>query len=309
MFIIRFDSRHQATTALLLTMLSITMLQGCVYKEPPPEKIDLIETLVLADSTLSEFSYDLYSPVMLPFLTDLGNRPFSSNILTQEQDVTITLPFVSMRPEAIVLQISPQEKSIGRGYLEVYLNDTKLGLIGVHEEISRQMIVIKQQTWIPLLNRILLKIPSGDTTIAVENLWLLKDKTVDIQDLEPGNRFTGWVAFPEEMNWVQSIFMAPESRLSFPLFLPAEKPVLHCEALADKGNDVFLELSLVTARAFGSDERLETEVLFKNADQWIPVKWDLTPRKGRHAILHIHNKSTSAVMFRDATIKSMTTIN
>ncbi len=284
----------------LLSVWLLLLCIGCVYQDPPPDVTDLEDRLFESRSSLSDFSYDLNSSLTLPFLTAFGRNPFASNIIDETTNMVFLLPLVPGRPDSMVLQISNETESPAA--MSIRLNDTVIGDLDMARGAVRARFRIDARHWDRTLNSIRVSVTDGFGSLRVDNVWLLFDDSLDPEGLEPGNRFTGLVLIPANDNWVQAIFMPSESSLSFPVFLPEPEAFVHLNILADDP-DAIIDMKLVTARAFRYDTPLESQIQIHGTEDWMPIRWDISERAGRHAALELTNRGRSAVLIRNLSIR------
>jgi hypothetical protein len=295
---VQFAFRRQS----LLIILAVLLVTGCVYEPPGPAEIELVERLAQTDTSLSYFSFDLNSSLMIPYLTAFGQNPFNSNIIHRGSDVQFTIPLSPIRPIALVLEIQSIETQSSNDYARVMLNDDDLGFIAISDQPQRKQFTLQPNTWNPSVNQITIHLPEGDTTGIVNQIWLIREPVDALPELETGNVFTGLATFPNEGIWQRGIYLSSGSSLSFPVFLPSEPAFLQFHALPDLSDDLNLSIDVITAGKFGEKYQIDTEIYFRKADRWMPVKWSITDLKGRHAALTFHNNGNTAVLIQDPVI-------
>lgn len=279
----------------------VLLCLGCIYREPPPTVTDLMDLLPGAQSSLPDFSFDLNSRLLLPFLTGFGRDLLASNVVDETSNMVLLLPLVSGRPAAIAFQIvSDTERQMG---IEVYLNEISIGTTRIESGTIRRKFVIERRDWDTMINSIRIAVTDGYGSLQVDNTWLLFDESEDLAGLEPGNRFTGFVMIPGTEEWEKSIFLPSETSIKFPVYLPDHSAFVHTSLLSDDLN-VQMDLQLITARRFGHEPPLTTQVSFRSIDAWTPIRWDISERAGRHGVLEIINRGQSAVLLKDLYIQS-----
>ncbi|GEM_PF-5723846 len=273
---------------------------GCVYQDPPPDVVELEDRLYQSRSSISDFSYDLNSSLVLPFLTAFGRNPFASNIIDEATNMVFLLPLIPGRPESIVFQISNESESSAG--ITIRMNDTVIGDMDIAPGAVRVQFRIDARHWDRTLNAIRASVTDGFGSLRIDNLWLLFDDSLDPEGLEPGNRFIGLVLIPSDENWIQAIFVPSESSISFPVFLPEPFAFVHLDILPDDP-DATIDMKLVTARAFLREVPLDSQIQIQAIDDWTPIRWDVTERTGRHASLEFTNRGKSAVLLRNLEIR------
>jgi hypothetical protein len=287
-----------------ISLLVFTLLTGagCVYEEPPADETYLVDLLTQSRSSLDFFSYDLGSTLMLPYLTEFGKKPLNTNIVTSDTDVTITLPFLPLRPTALALQIqSPEgteQKIVGR----VFFNGHDIGFMGLQESPARKLFTIKAQLWNSDINLIEIHFPGTRNSVIVDNLWVLENDHIPLPELDAGNAFTGYTVFPDSGMWENGIYLCPGSCLEFPVRLPLETAFFRSEVRSDLNSDIEIDLSLKTAKAFGSEKSIQTKAVFIKPEKWLLIKWDVSERSGRFAALSIFNRGSSAILLKNPLI-------
>lgn len=279
--------------------LIMTLIFGCVYQGPETTSVDLMERLSDCRSSLPDFSFDLNTPLMIPFLTGFGMDPFKSNIVSEGEDVEITIPFSPVRPEFLALEIQPVQSPRDSGYVRILLNEEDLGFIAVSGVPIRKQFRVRDNLWNTEINRITAHLPRGAYEARVNNLWLLTAESKDLQALQTGNIYTGLAVYPLRNDWQKGIFLASGSSLTFPVRLPRAGAHLCFSVYADGKTDLDLAIEATAAGKFGRKDRFRTEVSFREADRWIPVKWDISELSGRHVALQIENRGIAPILLQD----------
>ncbi len=300
----RTRSANPISCYLAYTFLFIisSCFSGCVYREPPPDKIELVRILHEAETSMRVFSFDLDSALMIPYITDFGKKPLSSNQVSYGNDVVFTIPFCPLRPRWFVIELRGEPTTSTRGFIRVYLNGKDIGFMGVPRGTSRKKFTFDPSDWIPEINIIKISAPDPETSVSVDNLWLIADSGVRTDALQDGNSFCGFAVFPENLAWESGIFLAPGASLTFPLHLPEKQSFFTCFTYSDQNADVLLNIELTTAKILSFEAPLKTQVAFKKPDQWLPVKWDISERAGRYAALKVTNNGATRVILKDAVI-------
>ena len=282
-----------------ICLAAMVLLVGCMYQEPPPDEVDLLSYLPQSKSSLEVFSYDMGSTVMMPFLNDFGRLPFRDNMLSSGSDLTVTFPFVPMRPQAVTIQMSSDLAVSSASSIRIKLNDADLGVITVQGDGVRKSFTLEKSLWQASVNRLQFSLSPGQSPVLVENVWLTESSRVKASLLNPGNRFTGFAAFPDELSWTEGILLPEGTSLSFPALLPSPSAFFNCSVFSENPDDLKLHIMVETSRALTREQPLQTEVIFKEPDRWFPVKWDISQRSGRYAAITVRNRGHGAVVLKN----------
>jgi len=285
-----------------IIIVSVTGFSACVYKEPPPSKINLVDHLVQSRTSLEYFSFDLNTSIMFPYLTEFGKYPLNSNIVTTGNNTVITIPLSPLRPTSLVLEVHAEELISGKAYLRIFLNNEDIGFIGVGKTGTRKRFVFDKHLWNPAISQISVRMPEGSGSVFVDNLWLLSDRKKDASALETGNIFTSLIAFPEEGMWNTGVYLAAHSSLTVPVQLPTEQVFFQCQTLSGSNTNLNIHIEFTSAGKFGRKNSISTDIRFRNADQWFPVKWDVSDLSGQYTALLVENRGDKSVLLRDFSI-------
>jgi hypothetical protein len=298
--------RLTAGYSLLFAFLLAAQLlaTGCVYEPQVLPEQDLLLLLPHSQASINSFSFDLGSSLMIPYLSGFGKYHYSGNTVSASSNVVITFPLTPIIPSAIVIQSSLEDSGSESSYIRVSVNDEDIGYMQVKKEPFRKLLKLKSGLWDSSVSTMKIEMPRSGQTAAVDNIWLLTDQATDISQLAPGNNFVGFVAYLDSESWGEALFLPGRASVSVPVQLPGNKAVFDGEALADQGGDLSLDLELITARAFLPEKSLQSKVMFRDADQWLPVGWDISERRGRNALLKISNSGDSAVLIRHPVVHS-----
>jgi hypothetical protein len=284
--------------------LIVLLLAGCVHEEPGLPEQNLIGLLSESRSSLSTFSYDIGSTMLIPFLTGLGKYRYSSNIVSANSNVVVTLPLVPMRPAAFIIQSRPQEEGGQETLLRIILNEEEAGTMTVGGDIVRKRFKIKPGIWDREINVIRIEMPRSGSPVFIDNLWLLVDASTPSDKVEEGNRFVGFVAFAGGDTWEEAVLLPEKASISVPVKLPWDNAFFEAEVISDENKDVLMEMQCITARALRPENPLHSSVAFRQPNAWLPLRWDISERKGRHALLKISNTGESAVLLRNILVRS-----
>jgi len=294
----------QAFCRCALFLLLLSILSGCIYREPPPEEIRLLDLLPESRSSLDYFSYDLNSPLLFPYLTELGTSMFNTNIATQFQDFSATIPIPGYFPKAIALEAVCRGREPCRSDIHLQLNGKDLGLMVVKSSTRRKVFNVQTQLWDPIINTIRIKSSQPGASVEITNMWLLPDSNLDHSVLEPGNRFTGYILVHADNLWHEGIYLPADSQIAFPVQVPSPSAFLSGDIKTYSRGAGQLDISLVTARAFGTDPKMALSVPVEE-NRWIQLEWNLSDRAGRYAILTLTNTGSTPLIISEPLVQTL----
>ena len=90
--------------------------------------------------------------------------------------------------------------------------------------------------------------------------------------------------------------------LKIPVLLPDKNVYWGAELMGGTSEQIHLNIQLETARSFGRTSKQASQIIFKNADQWVPVSWDISEFSERHIMMTLENGGDNGVLLREMTI-------
>ena len=302
-----FKKTYRANTGLSLSLIisytcMILLVSGCVYHDPPPEHIELVDLLPVASSTLIINGFDLSSPLLIPYLSGFGEYPYSGTVASASSNVAFIIPPWIDQPLAVAVQARLADENTRNSYIQIFLNDVLTGRMAVTAEPVIKTFKLRKKHFVANINTLTMKTTGKNAGAEIEQIWLLPNHHIPYSDLKHGNNFAGVIWFPENGYWHDAIILPAGSGLWFPVHLPLETAVLKGEFLCDGGGLIDLKMEVVTARPFRSEPPLISRILFKNTPEWLPVEWDVSARSNRFAALRLTNNSDKSVLIRQSRI-------
>ncbi len=307
--VLRSQEYRSINTWIMTGVLGMAMMagNGCVYRDPVADDISLIPLLSLSRSSLNTFCYDLSSPVILPFMAHPANASVPNGVT--DQSITLMIPYPAIEPVELVIEAAIMDPLDDIASIQVMLNGTELGFMNVTATPFRKVFPLPDSIWRSIMNIITIGPLESASPVMISYIWLLSENTRDTDQLAPGNRFTGYIGYWDHGEMIDSIYLDGDAELSIPIQLPLPSAFFSCSILAYPEGNPILEMELITGRAFLAEEPLQIMVIppeYWEPDAWSPVEWNLSERRGRHAILKLVNKGSEPIIIRDPVIRSTT---